>query len=484
MTKLAADFGSLERLEPEPWSLEDEPPDQPCEPPEDPPDEPDEPNPLEPKLPPVLCAAAGDATVRRMTATRMFRARRHIVYPGYTKTRYRSDMELKRSVRGKRPRLGCVALSMIAVPCLACGAGYLVSTIPAPDPISREAVMTSFDAEERVATSMGFASDQTREAEHDDDDSPPDVVSLHVEAGECVAAIAAVWGFQHLSRLALAEQRGGGSRRVVSESEPEGAVGQVQWCTDRAATFAVTVERRDVDLYGRAGHTAAGVLVRTYRAPGSRIGGTRALKRGHIPDDALPLLSGLVMDAADSELTSGATPILAEPLAIETMSARLIPEDVVTYAELHRGARGRATRVVNPRFTPLPSVVPASWRPGVAPGTTRSMEALRAQVRPSEQPSTTHPAVRDTEDGFSRVLLVVDANRLGPRCVELQLVRDLYGQRATVKRAPAGRAELREVRSVENVAVDRICQGHGILVYVTPATDQARYWARLYDLHR
>ena len=388
--------------------------------------------------------------------------------------RYGRAVDLLRPLRRKRPRWGCAALAILAVPCLSCSLGYFLSAIPAPDPMPRDAVMTSYAAEEEVATSMGFAIADTIEVEHADEDDA-DLIPLSLAPGECVAAIGAVWGYQQLEHLRLLHLRGDRAR-LLTESTPDGRVAHLEWCSDEAAELRLELTRRRQDLYAR--DTGGNVHVGIYRGPSERIGGVRALQRGQISDHGLAALRAHVFDAADHERAAGAEP-LAAPIEIESMSARLLPEDLSTYAELHRGALNGSSREVSPRFTPLPPSVRADWRPGAPADKTRTIEELRAQLRPTEHPTEVHPAVRDSDDGFVRVLAILDANRLGARCVDVQLVRMRFGERATVRRARAGREELRELRTLDNAAFDRVCAGQGILVYVTSPSDQERYTLRI-----
>lgn len=379
-------------------------------------------------------------------------------------------MDPLRPFRRNRPRLGCVALAVLAVPCLSCSIGYFISAIPEPDPMPREAVMSSYAAEEEVATSMGFVLADAREEQTDD--AAPERIDLSLGASECVAVIGAVWGHQQLTHLQLS--RGGGGP-VLTSSSPEGRVAHVQWCTDDPVQLRAELQRRAKDLYLR--NSSGGLHVGIYRASSARIGGVRALRRGIIAEEGLDELGAHVFEAADHERTAGRE--LGGPFEIASMSARLVPEDRATYAELYRGALNGTHIEVDPRFTPLPPDVRADWRPGATVGVPRTIEQLRAQLHPDAHPSELHPAVRDSDGGFVRVLAILDADRLGARCVDVQLVRMRFGERASVRRARAGREELRDLRSTDNAALDRVCVGQGTLVYVAAADDQQPYTLRL-----
>jgi hypothetical protein len=386
-------------------------------------------------------------------------------------------MELRRALRTKRPRLGCVLLAIPAALSLSCALGFAASTVPAPDPMPREAVLASLALERSAAEALGFAFEREVDAEHETHE-PPDRLELSLGAGECVAVIAAVWGSQSPGRLAL--RRASDASQVVSEdAEPAWRrVAHVQWCGERAEALTLELERSRDDLFSREGHVAGGSRLVVMRGPASRIGGLERLTRGRVPDAELARLSGHVFDAAAAARRSS-TPLMTE-LAIESFSARLIPEDLATYGVLHEGAANGSSRVVRPRFSPLPESAPRAFRPGLVG--TRTAEDLRAQARPSDAAGEPHPAVRQTSEGMARVLAVIDTARLVEPCVELQFVRMAFGYEAPVRRVPAtgGSGGERALQKLDNVAWDSVCRSDGTLVYVVPTTDQERYTLRVY----
>jgi hypothetical protein len=382
-------------------------------------------------------------------------------------------MGLRRAFRRNRPRIGCIALSVLAAPTLSCALGLAISTLPAPDPMPREAVLESFAAERAEAERLGFVLERELEAEHEDA-STPDREALRVAAGECVAVVAGVWGSQSPGTLAL---RRAGSGDVSRDEATGRRVAHVQWCAERAEALEVELARVASDVYEREGHRSAGVKIAILRGPSTPIGGLRRLTRGAVPDEELARMTEHVMDAANARIPAGASR-LAE-LSIESFEARLIPEDATMYRELHRAAQNGSSRVVRPRFAPLPDTVPAAWRPGVVGP--RTAEQLRRQARPSDEAGESHPAVGITSDGMQRVLAVIDAARLGVRCADVHWVRHLYGHRAVVRRVRSDRREATELRAVDNAAFDRLCGGDGTVLYVVSPDDQERYTLRVYE---
>lgn len=382
-------------------------------------------------------------------------------------------MDLLQPLRQRRPYWGCLALIVLVVPCLSCGAGWFVSTIPTEDAISRDAVMTSFGLEEQGVLERGYSAAETQDFRHEAG-TEPDELEVAIAPQECIAVIAATWGHQYIRQLTITEREGG---RVLSGHEGVSAfVTHAQWCShDQPQLLAVQVQRGGADMWGREGQSEANTHIAVYRAPSAAVGGLRGITRGLIPDEVLAERTEQIWLEADRDRPSG-TPI-GEPLSIASYSSRLIPEDLTTYAELYRGAQGNSVREVNPRVRALPETAPAAWRPGDA----HSQAALRSAHRPDAQPAPTHPPVREMDDTFARVLAVVNSDGLGARCAEIQFVRMAFGFRAPVRRAPAGETEGRALTGRDNVARDRLCAGQGVFVYAVPAEDHAAYTLRMFE---
>lgn len=390
-------------------------------------------------------------------------------------------MSLVERLRPRKPRIGCVLLSLVTVPCLSGLVGMFAQTLPPPAPIDREAVMPSYTAELEAARARGFTLDREEEAEHADV-TTPNRLRVPLDAAECVAVVAATWGSQHPGQLRLSGAVGG-RRRVVVEDSPEHRVAHAQWCTlDRPDTIDVELRRANDDVYAREGHVAGASRLAVLRAPRAAVGGLRALTRGQIPEETGPLLEGEIMAIADRERPAGAR--LAE-LDVPSMAARLLPQSEATYRVLHTGARNGAARSVRPRVAALPATLPAAWRP------MDDVEALRHRVAPREEAGDPHPAVlalRNEGDGFVRVLAVIDAASLGGGCLELQLVRMHYGYDAVVSRVPPRSTSVpsrpprvRAVPATDHVAHDRLCPADGVQSYVVPPTDRARYRLRIFS---
>jgi hypothetical protein len=369
-----------------------------------------------------------------------------------------------------------VALSIVFVAITSCAIGMFLSTLPAPDEFPRAAMMATFDAERAVAQRKGYGVADV--ADSSTDEAGTDRWSVELAAGECLAAIAGVAGYQAPFRLTIGVRSGDETQALsVYDAHERGRVLHAQWCTDDAASVVVELERRFDDVYGRAGHTRGVIHRELLRAPADRTGGIAGIERGRLTDRALSRAGRVhLFDRADRERPPNARAIVDVP--IEPFEARLVPEDRRTYAMLWVAARNGTNQVVNPRFTPLPaSVDPALLAEAPA---TRTMEALRSAHLPNEHPTETHPAVRAGESGMERVLAVVNAGELPSNCVVVQLVRKRYGYRTAVSRYAPQSTDARAVRTEENVAIDRLCASDGIVFYTTSTTDQERYALRIY----
>jgi len=373
-------------------------------------------------------------------------------------------------LRRKRPRWGCVGLAVLVVPCLAASVGMCAATIPQTEAMPREAAMESFDAEAAHALERGFVLAIERDFDHVDDDDT-DGVELELGGDECLAALAVTWGHQYGSRLAVWQ----GSTVVSEHRDPDGRVLHTQHCgAGSPQTLRVVVELAGGDLWNREGQTGGHTHLAIYRAPAAAVGGVAGLDRGRIPDAVLAARPE-VMDAADAARPAGRP--LAEPLTIGAFRARLIPEDASTYRALYRGAQNGARQAQNPRVTPLPASVPPAWRPGAH----HTQESLRHAHAPGESVDESHPAIRNGDDGWVRVLAVVDAGRLGVRCADVQLVRMRYGFAAQAERVAAEGTASRRLAHRGNVSTDRLCAADGVVVYTAPLEDRAPYTLRLFE---
>ena len=383
---------------------------------------------------------------------------------------YHAAVQKLQPWRRKRPRWGCIGLSVLVVPCLTFAVGMVGVTLPATEGFPRDPVMESFAAEEGHVLGRGFVLVDQHDFEHPSD-ARPDTLTMSLEADTCLAVIAATWGHQYGTRLTFRE----GQRLLTAHEDPGGRVMHVQWCAPAASAQALEVqlERSGRDPWGRDGQSDGSVHMGVYRAPASAVGGLAAIDRGVIPDAVLASRPEL-MQAANASQPSGR---MLAAMTVEAFSARLIPEDSATYAELYRGARNGSEAEVNPRLTPLLPSVPPAWRPGTA----HTRETLHAAHVPAEHPSETHPAVREGEQDLVRVLAIVDGDRLGVNCADVQLIRSRYGFRTDVRRADAAGDSPRRLSHEGNVATDRVCAGQGTLVYVTPLTDRAPYTLRLFE---
>ncbi len=76
-----------------------------------------------------------------------------------------------------------------------------------------------------------------------------------------------------------------------------------------------------------------------------------------------------------------------------------------------------------------------------------------------------------------RLLAVVDASALG-RCVEVQLVRNVFGSETSARRLVGGGAPTGSTSREGNVMSDRVCEERA--TYVAEASDQTTYLLRIY----
>ena len=93
-------------------------------------------------------------------------------------------------MKRRRPRLGCVLVTLLAVPALSCCSGIFLSTLPAPEPMPPEAVAPSFDAELQHARGRGFVIVRDERWEHARPEDADELL-LDLAASTCVAAIGA-----------------------------------------------------------------------------------------------------------------------------------------------------------------------------------------------------------------------------------------------------------------------------------------------------
>lgn len=366
-------------------------------------------------------------------------------------------------------RVGCLVLAGIAAVIAGAFASVFASEIPQKDPIPATAAAAALAREEALAAALGFAVVARHVEGGAATGSPPPVV-VSLTAGECVAVVAAAWGHQQIKSVAVADEAG----EPLAKDEPTRALAaQAQWCADRAGSYRLVVELTARDLYGR--QTDGFVTVRELRAPESRTGGLGALRRGALTTAGKRSLTPAAFGAMAQRLSPASGAPIATDLVIPANAALLVPEDTVTYRELHQHAQNGTSDNVSPRTTQLPLTVPPAWRPLAQPGGPTPFDQIRQRVTTAPATNPHFPFLQ--EEGARRVIAVVDGRRLGVPCVELRFVRMLFGHDVLMRGHPRG-GEAFQVASRENVASHRLCAQ--LVTYSVPAEDHERYVLGVY----
>jgi len=357
-----------------------------------------------------------------------------------------------------------------------------------PPAITREAAMRAFDEERAVARSLGM----TRSAEGDaplerrSDAQGTWSLRVPVDARECVAVIAAVYGHHAPAALALQSVTDDASRIAADSSEPitaertdGGLVLQVQWCQAEERPRSAVLETRAIASGAFPQPLTGTVHYAVFRAPWNAVGGPMRLLRGTPRAWALRQFPpAYAVEEGDRAIPAGAT-ALGVAVPIRTQSARLIPGNAATYRALYERVRGAGAAAVNPRVDA--SQLPGDpWESGLPSNFTELYTSLKGDG-PGPR---LHEPLFDAGGGRRRVLAAVDVGALGAPCVALHFTRLLFLHGASLRRHDAGDAGAAgtELAAQENAVVDRRCPAGGVSLYSVAEGDQEAWLLRVFAL--
>lgn len=158
------------------------------------------------------------------------------------------------------------------------------------DPVPRSLAEARLADEESVAEALGFA----RVSEDTLRVSIEERRPAHLEAGECLAAIAGYFGGASSGGIVVVAR--GASRTGAAEPDAlaeqfhtEGVVAHVQWCAERTIDLDVVVRARPEEQRGRIAPTD--VVLRIMRAPASAGLTNARLVRGWVLLDPATVLN-------------------------------------------------------------------------------------------------------------------------------------------------------------------------------------------------
>ncbi|MFO0604467.1 MAG: hypothetical protein U0324_14900 [Polyangiales bacterium] len=357
-----------------------------------------------------------------------------------------------------------------------------------PPAITRDAAMRAFDEERAVARSLGM----TRSAEGDaslerrSDSQGMWSLRVPVDARECVAVIAAVYGHHAPMALALQSVTDDASRIAADSSEPitvertdGGLVLQVQWCQAEERPRSAVLETRAIASGAFPQPLTGTVHYAVFRAPWNVVGGPMRLRRGTPRAWALRQFpSAYAAEEGERAIPTGAT-ALGVPVPLRTQSARLIPGNAATYRALYERVRGAGTEAVNPRVDA--SLLPGDpWESGLPSNFTE----LYASLKGDGPGPRLHEPMFDAGSGRRRLLAAVDVGALGAPCVALHFTRLLFLHGASLRRHEAAGegAAGTELAAQENAVVDRRCPAEGVSLYSVAEGDQEEWLLRVFAL--
>jgi hypothetical protein len=341
-----------------------------------------------------------------------------------------------------------------------CAGAVFMAVVPSA-PIPPEMAERAMARESAAAVGIGLTPGvrEQEELRSGDDREIP----LPMQAGECVAVIAASSGTFVVESIVIADAAG---RKLVDA--PEGGVArQAQWCAETNATWRATIDVHHTSGASPNRHGTLHYAIARGRPTALFLALNRAVPTA---EEARRVPSNRLM--AISDRRSGGRAILGQPIRIASFRARLVPETPATYARLHSLASNGVSTPISPRFDPLPDDAPANWRPSAAAGQPTERRALAGSL--ATDPSKTHAAVGFVDGEARRVLAVIDPSIL-PHCTTIHFVRMLYGYRAHVVRGDGS-----ELSRDHNVAEDRLCPGGRPRAYLALPGDQERYVLRMF----
>ncbi len=334
------------------------------------------------------------------------------------------------------------------------------------DPIPVDMAEASLEREAQAALEIGLrvADEQTETLRGTSDRD----IELALEPDECIAVVAAASGMINVEDIVV-ETREVATVELTRASNPRGVTRHVQWCAERAQTLHAVV--RLSSRAGLGGNPGGVLRYKVHRGRPTAL--FDALNRGVPTAEGGRSVSRPRLLAIADRHVQGRTP-LGPPIEINDYRARLVPENATTFAELHRLAANGNAIAVTPRWDPLPPDAPDRWRPLAVGAADTRLDAISGALSLDEDAD--HPAVAFRDDTGRRVLVVINPRDLGATCVEVQLVRLLYGYQAQVEDArgtPLTRARHLAYRRA-------LCPGAGPIAFVVPPDDRETYLLRLY----
>ncbi|MEZ4410798.1 MAG: hypothetical protein R3A52_30600 [Polyangiales bacterium] len=360
---------------------------------------------------------------------------------------------------------------------------------PPPERVPAAAVTALMQPEVQLAESLGMTV-----AERGDDAitvrAPFDASwsrVIDVGAGECVAVVVGVSGWQTLSRLAIqmgnapAEHIVGAGETPLSwEGNGPHLVGHVQWCDPVAARRVVVAESQGITRTSPSEFTGGRVQWVLLRGPWSRVGGPTRLTRGRLSSEALSAMPASIAVAEAQRLVpEGARPI-GPPLTVHAGAVRLIPSTTEALRALYPFFVGEPPIAVNPRLDPedIPSAPFATGLPLGLRDTLRSLSG-EAEVPPAHE-----PVVEVGRNDFRRALALLDPRGLRAPCVGALLTRMRYAHEAALWSITTPGATGDAVSTAGGAAFVTRCADEGPALFVTRDDDRDPWRAQVYAVPR
>jgi hypothetical protein len=318
----------------------------------------------------------------------------------------------------------------------------------------------AFERELAVAQGIGLTVRQNESLETEQEEH---TFEVPVAAGECVSFVASAWGWVAVEAVHLEE-----AGEQLSLHTPEGMVGHTQYCAPAATVLQAHVDIDHQDgVMGRAAYS--GGTLRYAILVGRPPEGLSSLNRGTLTPEARNRVAPTEVLRRAERLAQGKTQ-WGPPLEIASYRARLVPETAETYQHLRELAQNQDPREMTPHLDLLPETAPPAWRP-LAAG-----EGVYPLPAGDSGPASA-PAMAFEGRTAVRLLAVVDATALG-RCVEVQLVRNVWDSETSARRLVVGGAPTSSASREGNVMSERVCEGRA--TYVTEGSDQSPYLLRVY----
>ncbi|MBX3268986.1 MAG: hypothetical protein KF729_01925 [Sandaracinaceae bacterium] len=367
------------------------------------------------------------------------------------------------SLRGRRPRIGCVVGALVLAPLASCAVSLATTMFVGVAPIDDALARAAFARESAAAAAVGLAPEGEGASVELDRCALP-AFDVPAAAGECVAVVAAASG----TCVVTAATIEGADGEILARAPNAGAVAShVAWCAERDANLRARVELSSRSSAWQSDAATAYHRVHRGRPPAlfdalERVVPTAAGARS--------VSTAFMLRHAD-RLAAGRAP-LGPAIEIADYRARLVPEQPATYAELHRLADNRRGTPITPRWDPLGADAPPAWRPFAPPGGVSPLATLGVGL--SLAPSRDHPAVGYVNGAARRTLAVIHPPALGARCVDVQLVRLAFGYAARVDTSSG--AALATDRHVSHGAV---CAAGPVALFARE-DDRERYLLRIF----